>query len=76
MQLLRTALNDVVNTLIANNVEKNELDGLIELTSDYGLNLGDVLQDTFEGKIAREIKKIIAKIDDLFKEYDDWQTNE
>jgi MFS transporter, Spinster family, sphingosine-1-phosphate transporter len=74
--LLKDKLNHLVTTVLNSNISKEELESMIELTSEYGLKLQDIVMETFEGKTAKEIKKLTEDIDILFKEYDEWQTNE
>jgi hypothetical protein len=75
-ELLKNKVEDVIRAVIRSGVKEEELRALIELNSEYGLKLRDVLQDTFDKKNVREIIRMIEEIDKLFNAYDEWQTNE
>ena len=75
-QLLKEKLDNMVENVIGKNISKEELEKMIELTSDFGLKLEEIVMETFEGKTAKEVKRLMADIDNLFELYDEWQKNE
>ena len=75
-ELLKTKLNQIVNTVLKEDVSREELSSLFELTTDYNLKMTYVVADTFGRKIYRKFSRVMREIDDLFEEYDEWQSQE
>jgi hypothetical protein len=74
--MLKEKITSVINTVLGKEITHDELNNVIELTSEYGLKIQDIVTDSFDGKVVREIKKLIEEIDKLFKAYDEWQSNQ
>ncbi len=75
-ELLKTKLNKIVNTVLKEDVSRDELSSLFELTTDYNLKMTYVVEDTFGRKLYRQFSRVMREIDDLFEEYDEWQSQE
>jgi hypothetical protein len=73
---LRNKLEEVIRRFLEKDIRKEELEDLVELTSEYGLKLQDVMADAFEGKFVKEIRHLTDETDELFKLYDEWQAEE
>ncbi len=75
-ELLRTKLNEIVNTVLKEDISLDELSSLFELTTDYNLKMTYVVEDAFGRKLWRKFSRVMREIDDLFEEYDRWQKQE
>jgi len=74
--LLKTKLNEIVNTVLEEDISRDELSSLFELTTDYKLKMTYVVEDAFGRKLWRKFSRVMREIDDLFEEYDRWQSQE
>ena len=75
-ELLKTKLNEIVNTVLKEDISRDELSSLFELTTDYNLKMTYVVEDAFGRKLYRKFSRVMREIDDLFEEYDEWQSQE
>ncbi|MHA1719189.1 MAG: MFS transporter [Promethearchaeota archaeon] len=75
-ELLRSKLNQIVNTVLKEDISRDELSSLFELTTDYNLKMTYVVEDTFDRRLWRKFSRVMREIDDLFEEYDEWQNQE
>ncbi len=75
-ELLKTKLNQIVNTVLKEDISRDELSSLFELTTDYNLKMTYVVEDAFGRKLYRKFSRVMREIDDLFEEYDEWQSQE
>jgi molybdenum cofactor biosynthesis enzyme MoaA len=74
-QTLAQKLNSEIQTVLEKNIKRDELNTLIELTAEYGIKLQDVVKDSLDAKVTREITRLTEEIDQMFKSYDEWQTS-
>ncbi len=74
--ILKQKIGAIVDAVIKEGIEKADFMDLIKITDEYGVKLQDIIADTFEKRVSRKIIKIIDKIDNIFKAYDLWQSNE
>jgi len=74
--LLKSKLDDIVTTVTQEDISREEFEGILKLTKEYGLKFQDILADTFDKKIVRKINRAIQDINNLFSSYDNWQKNE
>jgi MFS family permease len=75
-ELLKSKLNEIVNTVLKEDISRDELSSLFELTTDYNLKMTYVVEDAFDRKLWRKFSRVMREIDDLFEEYDVWQKQE
>ena len=75
-ELLKTKLSLIVNTVLKEDITRDELSSLFELTTDYNLKMTYVVEDAFGRKLWRKFSRVMREIDDLFEEYDRWQSQE
>ena len=75
-ELLKTKLSEIVNTVLKEDITRDELSSLFELTTDYNLKMTYVVEDAFGRKMWRKFSRVMSEIDDLFEEYDRWQSQE
>lgn len=75
-ELLKTKLSEIVNTVLKEDITRDELSSLFELTTDYNLKMTYVVEDAFGRKMWRKFSRVMGEIDDLFEEYDRWQSQE
>ncbi|UYP44472.1 hypothetical protein NEF87_000757 [Candidatus Lokiarchaeum ossiferum] len=75
-ELLKQKLDEIVIAVMKEGISRNDLMNLMEITDEYGLKLQDIINETFDKRVARKINRAINQIDDIFKEYDLWQSNE
>ncbi len=75
-ELLKIKLNQIVNTVLKEDISREELSSLFELTTDYNLKMTYIVADAFGGKTYRKFSRVMREIDELFEEYDVWQKQE
>jgi MFS family permease len=76
-QLLKNKLEQLIKTVLERGgVKEEELRTLIELNSEYGIKIKDIVVEGLEKRAAREIVKIVDESEKLFKIYDEWENNE
>lgn len=75
-QILKTKLNSVIETLTIDDISRSQLKTMIGLTSEFGLKLQEIIEDSFDKRIIRRFNRAMDEINTLFKAYDDWQTRE
>ena len=75
-ELLKAKLSEIVNTVLKEDITRAELSSLFELTTDYNLKMTYVVEDAFGRKMWRKFSRVMSEIDDLFEEYDRWQSEE
>ncbi len=73
-ETLKQKLMGVIDKVLEKDIKREEFNNLIELTSEYGLKLQDIVNETFEGRITRDVRRLTNEIDQSFKAYDEWQT--
>jgi len=74
--ILKSKLEQIVNTVVQEDVSRDEFETILNLTKEYGLKFQEILKDTFEKKVVRKINRAIEDIDNLFEAYDKWEKNE
>lgn len=74
--ILKSKLEQIVNTVVKEDVTRDEFETILNLTKEYGLKFQEILEDTFEKKVVRKINSAIEDIDNLFESYDKWEKNE
>jgi MFS family permease len=75
---LERELNDIVAELEDNGIKRTDLMKISELTSEYNLDLDNIILDTFgqEKSTNTLLREITEKIDRIFDEYDKWRDTE
>jgi len=75
---LKNQFEGVFKQLEENGISKGDLEKISELTSEFNVNLYNIINDTFgKNKETKKIlNKIFDKIDNIFNEYDKWKEAE
>ena len=74
--LLKQKLDDIVIAVMKEGISREDLMELMEITGEYGLKIQDIINDTFDKRVARKINRAFNQIDRVFADYDLWQSNE
>ncbi len=75
-EILKEKFNKIIDAVLEKDISEENLLRIVELTTDYGLKLNEIVADTFKGRTAKKINKATQEIDKLFKAYDDWMNAE
>ncbi len=74
--MLKERIKEVFKAIENKGIKQTDLRQMMKLASDFQIEMDSLIEETFGKWNSREIKKEIAKIDGLFKEYDSWQESE
>ncbi len=72
-QKLADELEQIFKRLKGEGIEMDDLRKIAELTTEYDINIKDVLQESVGAETAQALQEISIAIDDLFKQYDEWE---
>ncbi len=75
-EILKKKLDQIVEAVLKRDISRENFMRILELTSDYGLKLNEIVADTFGGSTARKVQKATNEIDRLFQACDEWMQNE
>ncbi len=75
-EILKSKLQAIIQTVVDDSAPEAELKKIIELSSDYSLQLQEIVSESFDKTVSRKFSRATAEIDTLFAMYDEWQSNE
>ncbi|WP_457559471.1 MFS transporter [Candidatus Harpocratesius sp.] len=75
-EVLKDKLNSIIHSLLREDLTMKQLQSVIALTSEYGLKLQDIIEESFDKRILRRFQRAMNQINNLFRAYDEWQTRE
>ncbi|MHA1731522.1 MAG: MFS transporter [Promethearchaeota archaeon] len=70
---LMNELQMIFNRLKQEGIDVDDLRTISELSAEYEVNVNEVLQETVGEETANAIQQISEDIDNLFREYDEWE---
>ncbi|TXT53773.1 MAG: Inner membrane transport protein YdhP [Promethearchaeota archaeon] len=75
---LKKDIKSVIRELKNQGIEKNNLKKISELTTEYALDINEILIETFgqDKKTKKALIKLLEMIDEIFNEYDKWKEAE